>query len=57
MTKDPVCRMNLSEDRAPEKMEYKGDTYYFCGLGCRKRFEKDPDKYLNDGPIDWVGDA
>ena len=31
MTKDPVCRMTISDDKATEKAEYKGKTYYFCG--------------------------
>ncbi|HLE09193.1 MAG TPA: YHS domain-containing protein [Thermodesulfobacteriota bacterium] len=39
---DPVCKMPVSEDKAPEKLEYKGKTYYFCAKGCKDRFEKDP---------------
>ena len=42
MTIDPVCKMPVSEDKAPGKLEYKGETYYFCAKGCRERFEKDP---------------
>jgi YHS domain-containing protein len=25
--------------------EYKGKKYYFCCEGCKKQFEKDPEKY------------
>jgi YHS domain-containing protein len=25
---------------------HEGRTYYFCGAGCRKRFEADPARYL-----------
>ncbi|MBI4757425.1 MAG: YHS domain-containing protein, partial [Chloroflexi bacterium] len=25
---------------------YKGVTYYFCSAGCKKSFEKEPEKYL-----------
>lgn len=57
MTKDPVCRMTLSEDRAPEKAEYKGMEYFFCGLGCRNRFLKDPEKYINKENVDWISDG
>ena len=27
--------------------EYDGETYYFCGRGCRLEFEEDPEKYLD----------
>lgn len=53
MTVDPVCRMKLSEEKAVEKVEYKGKVYYFCGRGCMERFEKDPEKYLKD-EADWL---
>ncbi|MBM4425577.1 MAG: YHS domain-containing protein [Chloroflexi bacterium] len=26
--------------------EYKGQTYYFCSLGCKKAFDKEPEKYV-----------
>jgi P-type Cu+ transporter len=25
---------------------HEGRTYYFCGAGCRSRFEADPARYL-----------
>ena len=46
MPKDPVCRMEVDEEKAPAKTEYKGQTYYFCAPGCKAAFEKDPKKYL-----------
>lgn len=45
MTKDPVCKMEVDEKTAPAKSEYKGKTYYFCALGCKKEFDKNPEKY------------
>lgn len=45
--------MVLLEEKASFKVEYNGQTYYFCGLGCKERFEKAPEEYLN-GEIDWV---
>lgn len=53
MAKDPVCKMDLSEEKAAEKAEYKGKTYYFCAKGCKDRFEKDPEKYIGKD-ADWV---
>jgi len=47
MAKDPVCGMDVDEKRAPGgKSTYKGRTYYFCSPGCKKSFDKDPEKYL-----------
>ena len=53
MAKDPVCKMDVSEEKASEKTEYKGKTYYFCAKGCKERFEKDPEKYIGKDE-DWV---
>ena len=50
MAKDPVCNMVVDEKTAPARAEYKGKTYYFCALGCKKAFEKDPEKYLKTKP-------
>lgn len=43
---DPVCGMSVDPATAPAKTEYQGQTYYFCAPGCKKAFEKEPDKYL-----------
>jgi len=28
------------------KSEYQGQTYYFCSVGCKKAFDKEPQQYL-----------
>ena len=43
---DPVCGMTVDPARAAGHRDYKGQTYYFCGLGCLKRFTADPEKFL-----------
>ena len=43
---DPVCKMVIDEKLAPEKYDYKGETYFFCAKGCKDKFEKEPEKYL-----------
>ncbi len=50
MAIDPVCHMVVNEKTAPAKSEYKGNTYYFCSVGCKKAFDKDPEKYLKNEP-------
>ena len=49
MAKDPVCGMDVDEKTAAATAEYQGKTYYFCALGCKKAFEKEPEKYVQ-GP-------
>lgn len=48
--------MVVDEEKAPYSFEYKGEKYYFCGLGCKERFERHPDKYLSGEIVDWVRD-
>ena len=45
--KDPVCGMDVTPKSAAGTSEYKGHTYYFCARGCKRSFDKDPEKYLN----------
>ena len=46
MAKDVVCGMEVDPKTTAAKTEYKGRTYFFCVLGCKTAFEKDPEKYL-----------
>ena len=50
MSVDPVCGMNVDEEKAAAKSEYKGETYYFCAQGCKVAFDKDPEKYVGQKP-------
>ena len=43
---DPVCGMDIDPATAAGTSEYKGQTYYFCSAGCKKSFDKDPEKYI-----------
>lgn len=44
--KDLVCGMEFDKDTASGTFEYKRKTYYFCSLGCREKFAKEPGKYI-----------
>ena len=46
MVKDLVCGMEIDSNTAAGKSEYKGQTYYFCAPGCKKAFDKEPEKYV-----------
>ena len=43
---DPVCGMEVTYETAQARSEYDGQTYYFCSLGCKEEFDKDPEKYI-----------
>lgn len=47
MAIDPVCGMEVNEDDPAATYEDGGTTYYFCAPGCRAKFEKNPDEYLD----------
>ena len=45
MVTDPVCKMQIDENKAAGKSEYKGKTYYFCAPACKRKFDENPDRY------------
>lgn len=45
--RDPVCGMDVDKQTAQWKSEYQGQTYYFCAPGCKRSFDKEPEKYLS----------
>jgi YHS domain-containing protein len=47
MKRDQVCGMDVDERTAAAKTEYAGDTYYFCSVACRDKFEADPERYVS----------
>ena len=47
---DPVCEMQVDEQTAAAKSEYQGQTYYFCSPGCKRQFDKNPERFLRKLP-------
>jgi YHS domain-containing protein len=46
---DPVCGMQVNPEIASAQGltgEHDGQTYYFCGKGCKLDFEDDPARVL-----------
>ncbi len=46
MERDLVCGMDVDPKTAAAKSIYQGKTYYFCSAGCKKDFDKEPQKYI-----------
>ncbi len=42
---DPVCGMQVEEQKAAGSSDYKGETCYFCGQGCKEKFDENPEAY------------
>jgi len=46
MARDPICGMEVDEKKAAGRSEYQGKTYYFCSVGCKKEFDRNPAKHV-----------
>jgi len=55
MVKDPVCGMDVDPKTAVDKADYQGTTYFFCSPGCKKAFEKEPQKYVGKSEVSHSG--
>lgn len=49
-TADPVCGMSVDPGKTKLVSVYQGQSYWFCGEGCRRAFEANQGKYLKSGP-------
>ena len=46
---DPICSMTVDVARARYSSNHNGTTFYFCCLGCKEEFERDPDAHSLQG--------
>ena len=45
---DPVCDMQVDMKKPNGgTYQHEGETYYFCGPGCNRAFQKEPAAYLS----------
>src|SRR5678816_2063404 len=49
MARDLVCGMQVDPATAKWTSEYEGGTYYFCGKGCKAKFDAEPQRFLTGG--------
>ena len=45
---DPVCGMTVEIATAHFTSDYNGKMYYFCAAGCKRSFDKEPQKYVQE---------
>jgi len=46
----PVSGEEFDIDEHSPKVEHAGKTYYFCCKGCAKKFQADPQKFMQEQP-------
>jgi YHS domain-containing protein len=46
MAKDPVCGMNVEEQKAAGTSQYQGRSYFFCSNSCKEKFDRNPEQYV-----------
>jgi len=46
MVRDLVCGMEVDPKSAKFRLEYEGNTYYFCSEQCLKAFKQKPSNYV-----------
>ena len=50
MAKDPVCGMEVNREVASAQSltsDHDGETYFFCGRGCKLDFDEDPARFFD----------
>ena len=49
---DPVCGMQVDPATARERgltSDHEGQTYFFCGKGCKLDFDENPARFFEEG--------
>ncbi len=50
---DVVCKHDVSREPYVFSFDYKGETYRFCSMRCRRLFEATPGAYARALPRLW----
>jgi len=44
---DPVCGMKVDDQKTALTSTYQANAYYFCGQGCKAKFDEKPQQYAS----------
>ena len=47
MHTDPVCGMQVDDQKSTEKSQFQGTNYYFCSSDCKRKFDQQPQQYAS----------
>jgi P-type Cu+ transporter len=45
---DPVCGMEVNPVSAEAQSEYGGQSFYFCSVECKQKFDRNPEQYIDE---------
>jgi P-type Cu+ transporter len=45
---DPVCGMEVNPASAKAQSEWGGQSFYFCSAECKRKFDADPQRYIDE---------
>jgi Cu+-exporting ATPase len=45
---DPVCKMEVNPASAEAQSEWGGQSFYFCSQECKERFDREPERYIDE---------
>ncbi len=45
---DPVCGMEANPMTAEAQSEYGGQSFYFCSVECKHKFDRNPEQYVDN---------
>lgn len=54
---DPVCGMEVDPETTLLRSVYNGRTVYFCAPGCKRAFDKQPERYAGRPAPETAGKA
>jgi len=37
--------MDVDPRKAAAQSRYEGETYYFCAVACKEKFDREPERY------------
>ncbi len=43
---DPLCGMAIDPRKATHQSSHQGQTYHFCSILCKERFDKTPELFI-----------
>jgi len=45
MQTDPVCGMQVDDQKATAKSQFQGKNYVFCSDECKRKFDQQPQQF------------
>jgi P-type Cu+ transporter len=47
MHTDPVCGMQVDDQKSTAKSQFQGNTYHFCSDDCKRKFDQQPQQFAS----------